>query len=227
MYVVVDERQSVRSSYIANFEKEGVSSLGLFSQEFHEWLHTASEDDLDAVQGFVLGDFEHRKSVARDIRKYSIAPIFAVSEQQNLDETLELLTANFDDVFRKTVHVKEILARSQAVWRRTTLSPEHLIGSHDERLRVFFDGRDPEFDGEPLSLPRRERQILEYMIRNRSRRVTKSQIFSAVYGIFAQEVDESVIEGHISKLRKKLRGLLGRDPIDAKRFLGYQFMGAS
>jgi DNA-binding response OmpR family regulator len=227
MYIVVDERPAVRSAYIANFEKEGISSIGLFSQEFHEWLRTASEDDLDAVQGFVLGEFDQRKNAAKDIRRHSIAPIFAVSDQASLDETIDLLTANFDDVFRKTVHVKEILARSQAVWRRATSSPENILGADDERLRVFFDGRDPEFDGEPISLPRRERQILEYMIRNRTRRVSKTQIFGAVYGIFAQNVDESVIEGHISKLRKKLRGLLGRDPIDAKRFLGYQFMGAA
>ena len=67
--------------------------------------------------------------------------------------------------------------------------------------------------------------ILEYLVKNAHRRVTKSQIFNAIYGIFDDNVDEIVVEGHISKLRKKLRLRLGRDVIDAKRYLGYQFVG--
>jgi DNA-binding response OmpR family regulator len=70
-------------------------------------------------------------------------------------------------------------------------------------------------------LPRRERRILEYLIANRGRRVTKTQIFNAIYGIFDEEVEENVVESHISKLRKKLRKKLGVDPVDSKRFLGY------
>ena len=89
-------------------------------------------------------------------------------------------------------------------------------------MRIFMDGRDPEIDGQPLPLPRRERRILEYLASNRGRRVTKTQVFNAIYGIFDDEVEENVVESHISKLRKKLRERLGFDPIDSKRFLGYR-----
>ena len=88
-------------------------------------------------------------------------------------------------------------------------------------IRVFSDGRDPEINGETFALPRHERRILEYLIANRGRRVTKTQIFNAIYGIFDEEVEENVVESHISKLRKKLRKKLGVDPVDSKRFLGY------
>ena len=73
-------------------------------------------------------------------------------------------------------------------------------------------------------LPRRERRILEYLASNRGRRVTKTQVFNAIYGIFDEEVEENVVESHISKLRKKLREKLGHDPIDSKRFLGYRLV---
>jgi DNA-binding response OmpR family regulator len=89
-------------------------------------------------------------------------------------------------------------------------------------IRVYADGRDPEIGGETFSLPRRERRILEYLIANRGKRVTKGQIFNAIYGIFDEDVEENVVESHISKLRKKLRNRLGVDPIDSKRFLGYR-----
>jgi DNA-binding response OmpR family regulator len=63
--------------------------------------------------------------------------------------------------------------------------------------------------------------MLEYLVQHRGKRVTKSQIFNAVYGIFDEDVEEAVVESHISKLRKKLRARLGYDPIDSKRYLGY------
>ncbi|MBZ4317380.1 hypothetical protein LAM21_23485, partial [Mycobacterium tuberculosis] len=40
------------------------------------------------------------------------------------------------------------------------------------------------------------------------------------YGLFDSSFDENVIEGHVSKLRKKLRGHLGYDPIESKRYMG-------
>jgi DNA-binding response OmpR family regulator len=221
MYVVVDERQIVTAGYVASFDREGVSSLGLGTGDFREWLLGASPADLEAVQGFLLGEVDDRIAFAGAIRRHSSAPIIALSEVRSLEQTLALLTAGLDDVVRKPVHVREILARTEAVWRR--------INGHappaEGRLKVHFDGRDPEIDGQSLILPRRERHILEYLARNKGRRLTKTQIFNAIYGIYSDHVEESVIEGHVSKLRKKLRSRLGYDPIEAKRYIGYTFVG--
>ena len=46
-----------------------------------------------------------------------------------------------------------------------------------------------------------------------------------VYGVYSNGVEESVIEGHVSKLRKKLAERLGYDPIEAKRYMGYTYVG--
>lgn len=222
MYVVVDERQIVTAGYVASFNREGVSSLGVFSEEFPDWLLSASSTDLDAVQGFLLGEFAERIPCAETIRRHSRAPIIALSETRSLEQTLELLSASIDDVVRKPVHVREILARSEAIWRRMNVTQAK---EPTNRLKVYFDGRDPEIDGASLTLPRRERHILEYLVRNRGRRMTKTQIFNAIYGIYSNDVEESVIEGHVSKLRKKLRSKLGHDPIEAKRYIGYTYAG--
>ena len=75
-----------------------------------------------------------------------------------------------------------------------------------------------------LPLPRRERRILEFLAANKGRRMTKSQIFNFVYGLFSEDIDENVVESHISKLRKRLRYQLGYDPIDSQRYLGYRLI---
>lgn len=222
MYVVVDHRETVVSGYTSGFAREGFASMGFCSSEFRDWLETAPDQDLASVQGFLLGDVDGRTSAAHAIRSHSKAPIIALSEERSLDQTLELFSAGIDDVVRKPVHVKEIVARSDAVWRRVN---ETIAPATSGRLQVFFDGRDPLVDGEALALPRRERHILEYLVKNSARRITKTQLFNAIYGVFNDDVDESVIEGHMSKLRKKLRQRLGHDAIDAKRFMGYRFVG--
>ena len=76
-------------------------------------------------------------------------------------------------------------------------------------------------DGLDVHLTPTEFKLLEFLMRNRGRWVTKTQVFNAVYGLFDAEVDEAVVESHVSKLRKKLRERLGYDPIESKRYLGY------
>lgn len=227
MYVLVDSRPSVNSGYKASFDREGISSLGLDPVEFTNWLKASSRVDRDAIQGFLLGDFDDRAKCASLIRKLSRAPIIALSDIRSLDQTLQLFEAGIDDVLPKPVHIREILARSEAIWRRVNGVPLATPGETPttERLKVHFDGRDPEVDGEVLPLPRRERHILECLVRNRGRRMTKTQIYNIVYGVYSNGVEESVIEGHVSKLRKKLSARLGHDPIEAKRFMGYTFVG--
>ncbi|MET3414843.1 response regulator transcription factor [Methylobacterium sp. 1030] len=227
MYIIVDERPLVANGYVASFGREGVASVGLYTQEFSEWLQAAPRMDVDAVQGFLLGESDRRSGLAGMIQRRSKAPIIALSDARCLDQTLDLFVAGVDDVVRKPVHVREIMARSEAIWRRTRRedAKDAFAVDRTARLKVFFDGRDTEIDGEKLSLPRRERQILEFLFRNRGRRMNRTQVYNAVYGAFSTDTDESVVEGHISKLRKKLRTALGFDPIEVKRYMGYVFVG--
>ena len=219
MFVIVDERDVVTKGYSSWFDREGIASTGFCADEFREWVTTVGDIDLTAVEAFLLGDCAEREVLPRVIRGRSHAPVIAMNETPSLEQTLELFAAGVDDVVRKPIHVREILARVGAIRRRVNERAEYTaIGE----MLVYADGRDPLVRGEVLPLPRRERRILEYLVANRGRRVSKSQIFSAIYGIFDEDVEENVVESHISKLRKKLRQRLGYDPIDSKRYLGYR-----
>ncbi len=224
MIIIVDERTTVTEAYKSSFEREGVTVAGFGGLEFNDWFQSAGGHDLSAVESFLLGDFPGRERAARAVKARTGAAVIAISESAGLDSTLNLFAAGADDVVRKPVHAREIIARIGAIKRRTVPPARHAeMGD----LRISFDGSDPEIAGRVFMLPRRERRILEYLAANRNRRVSRAQIFGAVYGLFDEEVEESVVESHISKLRKKLRHILGYDPIDTKRYLGYQLIGPS
>ena len=221
MIVIVDDRDSVSEGYAAWFDREGVSATGLSPADFGNWVTAVSDPDILAVEAFLLGDCSQRYVFPRLIKGRSRAAIIAMNDNKSLEETLDLFAAGVDDVVRKPIHVREILARIKAIRART---PSRTEGTVLGDLRVFSDGRDPEIRGEVLPLPRRERRILEYLVNNMGCRVTKTQIFNSVYGLFSEDIDENVIESHISKLRKRLRHRLGYDPIDSQRFLGYRLI---
>lgn len=221
MIILVDDRTDVTAAYRTSFGREGISTASFTPIDFDNWFQSTSGPDLAAIEAFILGDFDRRESLTRVIKTRTEAPAIALNDATGLESTLKLFAAGADDVVRKPVHAREIIARIGAIRRRAAATAK-AVDAGD--LRVFNDGRDPEVGGTVLALPRRERRILEYLMANRSRRVGRNQIFNAVYGLFDEDVEESVVESHISKLRKKLRGVLGYDPIDTKRYLGYQIV---
>lgn len=91
-------------------------------------------------------------------------------------------------------------------------------------ITVYFDGRDPEFDGVSYWLPRRERDILLLLASRAGRWVSKAQIADELYGIDGCDSQENSIETHICKLRKKLTGLAGANIIETSRHVGYRIV---
>ena len=158
MIILVDDRPDVTNAYRASFGREGISAASFTPSDFDSWFHSTSGPDIAAVEAFILGDFLQRESVTRAIKTRSEAPAIALNDSTGLESTLKLFAAGADDVVRKPVHAREIIARIGAI-RRRALPPAKATDLGD--LRVFNDGRDPEVGGRALMLPRRERRIIE------------------------------------------------------------------
>ena len=219
MYILIEPSELVATGFASSLGREGVPLARFLPAEFLEWVSAAPSEDLKSVEAFLVGNCESPEQLSKLIRSHSPAPVIAMSETPSLERTLALFEAGADDVVRKPVHARELLARVEAVRRRERA--EARIVSVD-RLRIHFDGRSPDVDGVELPLPRRERRILEVLAAHRGRWLTKQQVFSATYGLFDERVQESVVESHVSKLRRKLAAALGADPIESRRFLGYR-----
>ena len=207
MIVIVDDRDAVLEAYRGMFSRIGYSVFGMNSSEVEDWLESSPADELDSVQSFLVGESNDEDRLINALRARTRVPIIAMLETGSLDETLQRFDIGADDVVRKPVHVREILARISAIRRRAQDSKTYIDCG---RLRVFMDGRDPLIDGKPFPLPRRER------------RASRTQVYNAVYGVLEEHVEECVIESHISKLRKKLTKALGMNVIDSRRYLGYR-----
>jgi len=220
MIVVVDERQIVVDGYTAMFAREGIAVTGFSPDDFESWMQHSSRLDLSSVEAFLLGECSGTMWTQK-IRQRCDTPVMAIMDNNSLAQTLTLFHSGVDDVLRKPIHVREILARIAVIRRRSEGENKHESAVKIGPICVFNDGRDPKIDGKEIALPRRERRILEYLVANHGRRVNKTQIFNAIYGIFDAKIEENVVESHISKLRKKLKHHIGHDVIDSKRFLGY------
>ena len=211
MIIIVDNRYEVGAAYAAAFDREGVAASVFKFAEVLDWFEGLSEAEISVISGFMIGMSDDRLRVLRGIRQKTKLPVIALSERRSLDETLELFGGGVDDVVAKPVHVRELLMRLHVIKSREVASGRVL---DLPELVIFSDGRDALVAGTALALPRREKRILDCLADARGGWVTKSQMFHRVYGLFNEDIDENVIESHISRLRKRMRLRLGREVIE-------------
>ena len=85
MYIIIDDRNIVAGGYATGFDREGVSSAGIESSEFREWIGKISDMDMSAVEAFLIGDCSEREALSRLIRERSNAPVLCLNERHSLD----------------------------------------------------------------------------------------------------------------------------------------------
>jgi len=218
MIVFIEERPLVVDGYRERFARSGETLIRVATLEFEDWISSCGDEEIASVEAFLVGQCDDPEGQIDRIRRVTQAPVIVLIDARNLEQVVRFFACGVDDVVAKPVHFQELIVRIAAIKKRLMRGQD---SDRHRKLAVHFDGRDPEVDGNPLGLPRRERRILEYLAAIRGRRATRTQIFNAIYGMLDEQVEESVVESHISKLRKKLKSRLGYDPIDSKRFLGY------
>ena len=155
-------------------------------------------------------------SVLRGMRARGDArPVILLTARAGLGDRVAGLDAGADDYLVKPFEMAELEARVRALARRPREMRERLaLGP----LALDIGARQVELAGEPVEIPRREVSILEALMGASGRTVPKGELIEQVYGVGA-DIDESAVEGHISRLRKRLRphGIA----ITVRRGLGY------
>ena len=133
-------------------------------------------------------------------------PVIIVTSRGQENERVEGLKLGADDYVVKPYSVKEILARIEAVLRRSAerpLEPERISfpgGSVDfRRLELRFD------DGRREEISERESELLRYLAQHRGRAVSRDELMARVWRLPSSAVRTRTIDMHVARLREKLR----------------------
>ena len=141
-------------------------------------------------------------SVCRSLRERgSRVPVLMLTARDDVGEKVLALDAGADDYVTKPFHLAEFLARVRSLLRRTADSQVSALRvgtlSLDLRHRVLH------VQGRRIELTGRELGLLEVLMRNAGRVVTRTEILDQVWGVHF-DPESNVIEVHMRRLREKL-----------------------
>lgn len=152
-------------------------------------------------------------------KKKIITPVLIVTAKDGLDDKLKGFRLGADDYIVKPFNKDELLARIEAIIRRTTGN----YGDNKlefEGLVLDFSNRKVFAGNEEIILQGKQFDVLEYLINSKNTIVTKDQIFDKIWG-FDSETSTNVIEVYTSGIRKELKKVGYDKHLKTIRGVGY------
>jgi two-component system OmpR family response regulator len=163
-------------------------------------------------------------SVVKTLRAAQMGmPVLFLTTMSGIDDRVEGLEAGGDDYLVKPFALPELLARVNALARRPPLVGEQSVLTVAD-LKMDLIRRKVSRRGEPIELQPREFRLLEYLMRNTDRVVTRTMLLEQVWDLHF-DPRTNVVETHISRLRAKVDKPFGRDLIHTVRGAGYTLHG--
>ncbi|MHC4597739.1 MAG: response regulator transcription factor [Planctomycetota bacterium] len=132
-------------------------------------------------------------------------PIIILTARGAEDDRVRGLKGGADDYVVKPFSAKELLARVEAVLRRSAERPNPVAALKYPGCRVDFERGEVRLDGEdPEALSPREAALLSYLAANSGRAVSRQEILERVWGIDARGLDTRAVDMLVARLRGKL-----------------------
>ena len=213
--VVEDDRK------VANFIQSGLSEEGYAVDVLYEGSQAgeqANAFDYDAVVLDLMLPGRSGFQVLRDIRaRKRELPILILTAKDSVEERVAGLDSGADDYMAKPFALAELSARLRAVLRRGA-ARETTLRVAD--LEIDTTRRTVRRAGRRVDLKPKEYGLLEFLVRNSDRPVTKSLIIEHVWNIHFDSVS-NVVEVHINALRNKIDRSGGGALIHTIRGVGY------
>ena len=121
-----------------------------------------------------------------------------------------------DDYVVKPFSARELIARVEAVLRRSVDRPAEVLGAKLSRAVIDFQRREIRWSEEERGdLSETEAAILSFLVAQRTRAVSRDELLTRVWGITGDGVETRTIDMHIARLRAKLRDPSGRETPEA------------
>lgn len=221
--LVVEDEQSLREDITKKLQHSGYEVDACGDGE------TASEYLVVEYYDLVLLDLNLPKidgmTILRNFRKENQeTPVLILSARSEINDKVEGLDAGANDYLSKPFHLAELEARIRSLTRRQFIQRDVCLRcgkiTYDTKSRIAT------VDGVAINLTRKETGVLEYLMLHQGRPISQEELIEHVWDSSVDSFSNS-IRVHISALRKKLRAVLGYDPIRNRIGEGYEIEGES
>lgn len=161
--------------------------------------------------------------VCRAIRAESQTPIIMLTAKSETEDKVNGLKQGADDYITKPFEMKEVLARIEAVLRRSGIEPEKSRRRLEfDKLIIDMDAFELTVDGKKVPTPPKEMELLYYLASTPNRVYTRNQLLDEVWG-FDYFGDTRTVDVHIKRLREKLEGVSDQWDLKTVWSVGYKF----
>ena len=219
MRILVIEDDSTVSQYIFN----GLQSSGhdvTIANEGLKGLSVANKETFDAMVVDRMLPGMDGLTLIETIRKAgNSTPVLILSALSDVDDKVQGLKAGGDDYLTKPFAFLELLARIEALVRRSSVQ-EDITSLQVDGLYIDLISRKVFRQEREIKLKPREFQLLEYMMRNKGQIVTRAMLLQAVWN-YHFDPQTNVIDVHISRLRQKIDKDFSVSLIHTVRGVGY------
>ncbi len=215
--LLVEDDKSLQRTLLKLFKTQNFAVDATSSGK--EAVFLAKTNDYDViVLDLMLPDidgFEACKQIRKEKILTSILMLTALDE---VESKIRGLDTGADDYLPKPFHVGELLARIRALYRRSVEEKTSVIKAFD--IEVDTNSRKAFRKGRDLRLSGKEFALLEFLLLNRKRIVTRSEIAEHVWDLNF-DPRSNVIDAFVKLLRKKVEAGSGQKVIRTVRGIGY------
>jgi two-component system OmpR family response regulator len=185
-----------------------------------EGLFMAQEVAYDAaIVDIMLPRLDGLALIERLRKQHINTPIIVLSAKKSVDERVLGLQTGGDDYLVKPFAFTELLVRVQTLLRRSQAQEEPTVLNVDD-LTLDLAKRKVQRGGIAIELQHREFSLLEYLMRNHERVVSKTMIMEHVWD-YSFDPESNVVESRICRLREKIDLPLANKLIHTVRGAGY------
>jgi two-component system alkaline phosphatase synthesis response regulator PhoP len=187
-------------------------------------LHLAFEEKPNLILLDIMLPKLDGLSVCRRLRERHLdTPILMLTARNLEQDKVAGLRLGADDYLTKPFSVAELLARTEAVLRRTgqTRIETYKFGE----IVVNFSSFEATKAGEPIDFSPREYEILRYLIEHRGQVISRTEMLDRIWGYDSQALTRTV-DSHIANLRQKIEDVPAQPAyIQTVHRIGYKFTG--